>query len=318
MKEPKSAVLVLFLTIICTLPAYAEYNYQIVLPPDADNARIFGINNAGTAVGWFYTDVGFASFEYDIKKGEYTMLGDEFVAMAISDTGLMVGNPGDTPWKCAIRDKKGIITPLYPPSWNDAVSICDARGVNADGKVSGFVTDEFDVWWGFIFDPEYGTFEEFLPSAYTVGHGINAKGQSVGTVEDYGYVRQADGTVKTFAIEQSLFGIANARGISANGLMSGWYIKPDTWAYIGFVIPLLKGEGFETISLGEDEILHMTHCDPDLEPAPSGYLVITDTVPTGIRNDGVIVGNCADWYVSDDGNDWVQVSARGFIATPVK
>lgn len=318
MKMSKLAPLVLFLTIICSWPAYAEYTYQIVLPPGADNARVFGINNAGTAVGWFFTDTGSISFEFDIKKGEYTMLGDEFVTMAISNTGMLVGNPGPTPWMCAIRDKKGNITPLYPPSWNDAVSICDARGVNAEGKVSGFVTDEFNVWWGFIYDPEYGTFEEFLPSTYTLSQGINAQGQNVGNVEDYGYVRQADGTVKTFAIEQSFWGFTYARGVSENGLISGWYLNSDTFEYNGFVIPLLEGEGFETISLAEHEILHISPCDPDLAPPPPDYFVITDVIPQAIRNDGVVAGNCFDWYVSSDETDWILVAERGFIAYPVK
>jgi hypothetical protein len=306
------------LLLVYVSQANAEYSYQLVLPPDADNARLFGINNAGKAVGWFYTDVGFTSFEYDIKKEEYTMLGDEFVAMDISNTGVMVGNPGYAPWMCAILDKKGNMTELYPPSWNDDVSVCDARGVNPDGKVSGFVIDEDGVWWGFIYDPEYGTYEEFLPSSNTVGHGINAQGQHVGNVEDFGYLREVDGSEKIFAIEQSLYGITRARGISENGLMSGFFVDPDTWAFVGYVTARPEAEGFSVVSLNEDEILYISSCDPELPPAPDGYFALTDVIATAVRNDGVVAGICADYYIADDWSDWMELGRYGLIATPVK
>jgi len=308
----------MMLAMICSLPALAEYSYQLVLPPGADNARVFGINNAGTAVGWFFNGVGYTSFEYDIKKGEYTMLGDDFIAMEISNTGMMVGNPGDAYWMCAIRDKKGNITPLYPPSWNDDVSVCDARGVNPDGKVSGFVIDEDGVFWGFIYDPEYGTFEEFLPSSETIGQGINAQGQHVGSVEGFGYLREADGSVKIFAIEQSDFGLAWARGISENGLMSGFFLDPETWAYVGFVTALPETEGFSVVSLTEDEIVYLSPCGSELPPPPDGYFQLTDVVVTAVRNDGVVTGNCTDYHISDDWNDFIVLGRYGLIATPVK
>jgi len=94
----------MMLAMICSLPAYAEYSYQLVLPPGADNAVLWGINNAGTAVGWFFNGVGYTSFEYDIKKGGYTMLGDDFIAMEISNTATRkeilhrcIPPPGMTP-----------------------------------------------------------------------------------------------------------------------------------------------------------------------------------------------------------------------------
>lgn len=314
----KRRMIVMLLAMICSLPVLAEYSYQLVLPPGADNARLWGINNAGTAVGWFFNGVGYTSFEYDIKKGGYTMLGDDFIAMEISNTGVMVGNPGYAPWMCAIRDKEGTVTELYPPSWNDAVSVCDARGVNADGKVSGFVTDVDGVFWGFIYDPEYDTFEEFLPSSRTIGQGINAQGQHVGSVEDFAYLREVDGSVKIFAIEQSFFGIARARGISENGLMSGFFVDPETWAYVSFVTAIPEAEGFSTVSLSEDEILYVSPCDPELPPAPEGYFVLTDIIATAVRNDGVVTGLCNEYYVAEDWSDFVVLGNYGLIATPVK
>ena len=54
-------------------PASAEYSYQLLIPPGAEHAILFGINNAGKVVGEAYDDFAFLySFEYDMKKGRYT------------------------------------------------------------------------------------------------------------------------------------------------------------------------------------------------------------------------------------------------------
>ena len=124
----------------------------------------------------------------------------------------------------------------FPPSWTPD-SFCQARGVNPDGKVSGFEFDENFDWLGFIYDPEYGTYEEFLPSPQTIAQGINAQGQNVGSVTldadeayegsapgSYGYLRQTDGSVKYFEISQSFPGESRGRGLSENGLISGFYL----------------------------------------------------------------------------------------------
>ena len=131
-------------------------------------------------------------------------------------------------------------------------------------------------------------------------------------------MREEDGSVKTFLIDGNAFDFSAARGISENGLMSGWFYNGDTWASTGFVTTVPETEGFSTISLAEGEIVYISPCDPDLEPAPPGYFVLTDVSTSDARNDGVVVGNCTDWYVADDWTDWVPVATRGFIATPVK
>lgn len=119
---------------------------------------------SGTVVGWAAGELGFEySFEYDLKKGDYTAIIDDFAVMGISESGMMVGNPAYNLDLCAIRDKHGNITPFYPDSWNET-SVCDARGVNPDGKASGFVIADFGygIWTAFIFDSEYGTYDEFV------------------------------------------------------------------------------------------------------------------------------------------------------------
>ena len=208
-------------------PASAEYSYELVIPPGAQYATLFSINNAGKVVGEVYDDFDLLySFEYNMKKGVYTNLGEDFDAIGINNPGVMVGSGGDYLSECAIRDKGGNLSFFYPPSWTE-FSFCAGRGVNPDGLISGFVVDESNVFTGFIYDSEYGTYEEFLSSPQTIAHGINAQGQNAGSVALdpdeaypgsppglYAYLREVDGSVKYFAIDQSMPGQSRARGIS--------------------------------------------------------------------------------------------------------
>lgn len=321
----------MIMAMICSLSAYAQYTFELVKPPGAANASTFGINNAGQVVGNASdSDLNFLfSFEYDMKRGVYTTISDEFAAMEISNTGIMVGNPAFDLNVCAIRDKQGIVTPFYPPS-NTEGTFCDARGVNPDGKVAGFVGEDFGTWRGFIYDSEYGTFEEFLPSPQTIAQGINAQGQNVGSIylfDDqaypgspegrYGYLRQPDGFVKYFNIAQSLPGASRARGISENGLMTGWYEDPLTFAYTGFVAPLPDSPDFETIWLTDEQVLNRDLCDPDLVIPPGFVYFFSDFTAQQIRNDGVVVGLCADFLYNFDTDEFLYPQF-GFIATPEK
>ena len=321
-----TSLLLLPVMLVCSLPAHAEYSFQLVIPPGAENAQALGINNAGTVVGGTYDEVGVGySFSYDMKKGEYTTISNEFGLLEISNSGVMVG---DVDGVCAIRDKDGTITTFFPPSWN-VDSFCQARGVNPDGKVSGFEIDEFGDWLGFIYDSEYGTYEEFLPSPQTIAHAINAQGQNVGSVfliEDeaytgsapgrYGYLRQTDGSVKYFEISQSFPGQSRARGISENGLITGFYLASDTGDFKSYVTTLSQGNEFETITLADDEVLFQSPCDPDLPPL-EGYELFTDMTASQVRNDGVVVGSCTDYQFNGTTGDWI-IHNYGFIATPIK
>jgi hypothetical protein len=332
----KLRLILVTLVIICSLPAYAEYTYQLVIPPAAENANLFGINNAGKTVGGaFNDDFDFLyGFEYDMKTGVYRNLGEDFDVIEINNPGVMVGTDLSVlNGVCTIRDKAGNLTAFYPDSWTEN-SFCQARGVNPDGKISGFLIDEDNIFTGFIYDPEYGTSEEFLVSFQTIANGINAQGQNVGSVflfPDqaydgsppglYAYLREPDGSVKYFAIGNSLPGESRARGISENGLISGFYANPETWEYTGYVTTLPDGDGFEYVWLTDDEILHLKPCGTDLPPLPEGYVLVTDVFIPQVRNDGVAVGQCTDYYVdwfAEPFPDWIWLGTYGLIATPVK
>ena len=319
-------LLLLSVMMMCSLPAYAEYTYQVINPPGAEFTQTFGINNAGKVTGGTGGEDGY-SFMYDMKKGTYTHISDEMGVLDISNPGVMVG---DVAGVCAIRDKMGNITTFFPPSWT-VDSFCQARGVNPDGKVSGFEIDEVGNFLGFIYDPEYGTYEEFLPSPQTIAHAINAQGQNAGSVfllaEEayvgsppgrYGYLREEDGSVKYFAISQSIPGQTRARGISENGLVTGFYWNPDTDELNSYVTTLSDGTEFDDITLSPDQILHQKPCDPDVPPSPgAGYELFSDMTASQVRNDGVVVGSCTDTYFNDSTGDFVQYGI-GFIATPIE
>ncbi len=317
------------LLMIYMAPASAEYSYEVVLPPGATFAQSFGINNAGTVTGGANDGITSFSFTYDIGTGEYTTISTEFfVALDISNPGVIVGDVDDV---CAIRDKKGNVTTFFPPSVT-ADSFCQARGVNSNGKVSGFEILPDGVWLGFIYDSIHGTYEEFLPSGQTIAHAINARGQNVGSVRldadegfpgsaegRYGYLRQSDGAVKFFAISESqgFPGQTRARGISESGLIAGFYFDGESSEFKSYVTRLSSGTEFEEITLGSDDIVHRKPCDPNVPPSPGPeYELFTDMFASQIRNDGVIVGSCSDYYFNETTGDFVSFN-YGFVATPV-
>jgi hypothetical protein len=320
-------LLLLFMMMICSLPAHAEYSFQVVIPPGAGYANAVGINNAGKVTGAVSLP-SFFSYTYDMKSGEYTNIGDEINVVDISNPGVIVGNDGIG--HCAIRDKKGNITSFVPPSFTPASTYCQARGVNPNGKVSGFVIGE-DGWFGFIYDTEHGTYEEFLPSPQTIAHAINAQGQNVGSVtldEDeaypgspsgkYGYLRQTDGSVKYFAIDQSVPGQSRARGISESGLIAGFYLASDTGEFKSYVTTLSMGTEFENITLTADQMVYQKPCDPNLpDPPGDGYTLFTDMTASQVRNDGVVVGSCEDIWWNLTTGDFTFYGV-GFIATPIE
>lgn len=307
--------------------ASAEYSFEIVAPPGGLFPAAFGINNAGAVVGQDFDGTSDFSFVYDMKRGEYTRIDSGFYVYGISNNGVMVGEVGNV---CVIRDKEGNITEFYPPSFG-AGSVCIARAVSANDQVTGFLIDDVGGFLGFIYDSRHGTYEEFLPSFRTIAQGINAHGQNVGSVvllEDeayegspfgrYGYLREADGSIKYFAIAQGFPDDSTARGISESGLVTGFYLDPDTFAFKSYVTTLSSGTEFETVELADEQVVHVSPCDPDLPPPPPGYEALSDVFAQQVRNDGVVVGICQDGYFNPTTFDFFYVNAFGFIATPTK
>jgi hypothetical protein len=320
--------LALPMLMIGSLPASAEYSYQMIGPPGGLFSDAWGNNNAGMVAGHYSDGISDLSFIYDMKRGEYRTIDSGFLVYGISNNGVMVGDVGGV---CAIRDKKDNITEFYPPSFGPG-SICIARDVNSNDKVSGFLIDNVGGWLGFIYDSRHGTYEEFLPSfGQTIAQGINAQGDNVGSVVldegeayegslpgRYGYFREADGSVKYFGINQGFPDDATARGISDSGLVTGFYLDQVTFEYKSYVTTLSSGTEFENIELTDDQMVHVSPCDSDLEEPPPGYEAGSDVFAQQIRNDGVVVGTCQDYFIRFEPFDFFYVNSFGFIATPIK
>lgn len=308
-----------------SITASAEYSFEIVKAPGALETQAFGLNDAGKVTGGAFDGVAEFGYVYDLKTGTFTNTNVEFTAIDINNSGVMVGS---VDLACAIRDKHGNVTLFNSPS---SATVCRARGVNSKGKVSGFQIDANGVWSGFVYDPKKRTFEEFLPSAQTFAHGINAQDEVAGSVTlaadeaypgsppgRYGYVWNKNGSLTYLAISQAVPGSSRARGISENGLITGWYFDGIEFVFKSFAISFSSDSGFEEIALADDEIVYQKPCDPNVPPSPGpGYDLFTDMTASHIRNDGVVVGQCTDEYFNETTGDSVRHS-NGFIATPVQ
>ena len=170
-------------------------------------------------------------------------------------------------------------------------------------------------------------------SPQTIAHATNAQGQNAGSVflfaDDvypgspagrYGYLRQADGSVKYFAVNelQSAPGRTRARGISESGLIAGFYSDPAASETKSYVTMLSKGTGFEELTLTVEQVVYQKPCNAELPPAPGPeYELFTDMTASQVRNDGVVVGTCFETYYNGTTGDYVEY-VSGFIANPVK
>lgn len=315
-------------------PAKAEYEIQIVSPPGAVSTQVFGLNNAGIVTGVADDGTSAVSFTFDIKSGTYATIAnsDDFDALEISNSGVMVGDMGEL---CAIRDRMGNITTFPPPS-NAPDSACQARGVNSMGKVSGFEIDSTGMFTGFIYDTRTATYETFLPAPINLAVGLDERGRLAGNVfrfpdevfpgspaGNYGYIRRADGGFKFIVIDVDIGVISTRpRSITESGNIAGWYLDLSDSGFAlvakSFIVPDTGGVGYEQITLTDDQILYASPCDPNVPAAPGpGYELVTDFFAAQTRNDGVVVGTCRDTYVDFGTGDFV-IYSNGFVATPVK
>ena len=352
MKLIKLLFALTLMLMIYSLPAQAGgYTYETVDPLANGLVQVFGLDQPGNITGNVYAGgderVGFI---LDTKSGELTLVPEVRVLFDLNNDGegaaAVTGD--DLESICALRDRDGVITTFDPPSVQDGfLTDCEPRGRNASGVVSGWEI-EIDEngfigengWVGFIHDPQMGTFEEFLPTApdeQTIVGQINARGELAGGVryrsEDqvypgsppgrYGFRRNKDGSFKFFTINGNLF--TRARGISDNGLMTGFFLPGDL--HKGYVAEVPKGAGFDDISIPDDQVFDPGSCVPVTTPPPypSGpgeeWTADNENFASAIRNDGVVVGNCDGYWLLRDSDgvliDFEYLGSAGFIATPI-
>ena len=289
------------------LAAQADFNYELVDHPDADETQVFGINDRGDVVG-NGIDVAPLPFVFASKKGTLTDVapkaGADTSVLGINDAGVMVGSVDDSVDDDAfIRDTMGNYTVISHPG---AVTFTQARAVNNKGLVTGFrdtgVPFVFSTA-GFIYDPMSNSFTDLNPTSFfTIAQGINSKGEVVGSsnflaVDDpcpglgnpflrYGWLRATDGTVTYFEVNGSH---TSARGINDEGSIVGFFIDLNDGLFKGYIAEL-DGSPCQSLTVAGGDVLEIP-----------GF----DLFPQGITNSGVIAGS------ADDG-----INLHGFIARP--
>lgn len=294
--------------------AQAAYDYQVIDYPGAAETQVFGINEHGIAVGNGIS-LEVYPFVYDINKGTFTDAANvasyEITAfLGISNSGRLVGSvelSGTT--SGLIRSLQGSDSVFDHPG---AVAFTQARGTNSQGLVSGYRDSEDpNVLYGFVYDPASGSFTDIAPSFLTITHGMNARGDVVGSalyidglgpedpcpdlvvdglVREYGWLRAADGALTYFTVNGRR---TSARGINERGQIAGSSIDISGGTFLekGFVITL-EGQACEALTVAVEDLLEFP-----------GYDL---TIPEGITNSGNVVG-----VVTGIGDVF-----HGFIARP--
>ena len=288
------------------MAAQAQYEFMQISYPGQAETQVFGINDSGDAVGTGFNPSEFP-FVYASMDGTLTDIAPaaDYAStslIGINDAGVIVGDVLGldlATTSAFIRSKDGTYTVFSHP---DAVSLTSARGVNNRGMVTGFRDAADGTFVGFIYNSRKGTFTDFLPSALTVAHGINSKGDAVGDARfevdpcggpdpfvRYGWVRRAkDGSITFFQINGQP---TVPRGISDSGTIVGRTSDPSTLDQKGFVIAVPE-TSCESVAVEASEFLQF--------PGSSF------TNPEGVTNSGDIVGI----FQNGSGN------FQGFIATP--
>jgi hypothetical protein len=297
------------------LPAHADYAFSTVDYPGVDYSaggitQLSGISNDGMAVGTAQINASSPtfSFRYDIKRNMFTPLrnypdakGWTF-ADGINSFGTIVGSEsqdGGTK-QFAFVLKQGAFELLSRPG---SATFTQARGVNAQGHISGYALNDSDgTYSGFIYDPVSNVWTDVLPSSVTIAQGINNHDELVGNVYEnagivcatcqpgpYGFIHARSGFVAIFAVNGNP---TDARGITDAGMITG-FVWLDIVSYaVGFVIPTPESAGFQTVSVLPKDFVRV--------PGSS------QTFPEGISDDGTLAGLWTD----------KSGATHGFIAAP--
>jgi len=292
--------------VFCSGPAHAAYVFTTIDYPGASETQLFGVNDAGKAVGSGQDAGGnfLAAFTFNSKTAVFTPVAPAPGSVAtdvvgINDFGVMVGGitfDGVTE-NGFVRSKDGTYTVFSKPGF----AFTQARGINNRGLVTGWADDGAGNTVGFIYDPAHNTYIDILPSPFALAHGINTRGDVAGHVEfdagvactgcsagRYGWLRASSGAITLFRVNGYR---TAARGITDSGLITGWVIDPVSGHVKGFVGTLVGLPGYESLTIPDTELLEV----------PGAVL----TIANGITDAGVMVG------IFDD-----VTGEHGFIAAP--
>jgi hypothetical protein len=296
------------------MAALADYDFQLLDHPAMPDTQVFGVNHHGDVVGHGFDDTGVFPFVFASKKGTFTLVTPASgyagtAALGINDAGVIAGSVDSSVGFASsgyIRSTDGTYTVFSHP---DAPSFTLPRGINNQGLISGYYQPAGPPFTlvGFIYDPKTGSFTDIDAgsSIQTITHGINANGQVVGDsffsgddapcpsaqgfISRFGWLRAADGTVTYIEVNGQSTAV---RGINDAGYVVG-FINDGT-GLKGFVIKP-TGAPCESHTVAASDLLDFPGFD--------------DTIPEGITNTGVVVGNARSLGSC-------PACRHGFIATP--
>jgi hypothetical protein len=170
---------------------FASYNDPLTPKIKGSVNQLLGINNAGTAVG-FYNDAKGNSHAYKLNQGtgKFTPIhvpGASVVATGINNVGDIVGFATDAAGNTSSWLKIGTTTISYQfPGGSDT----QALGINGKNQIVGSYLDGAGVLHGFVLTNPMGPTSHWQsiddPGGVgsTVVNGINAAGDLVGFYTD--------------------------------------------------------------------------------------------------------------------------------------
>jgi len=238
------------LPLLLSAPALAAPHYSFYDYPGAIATLFLGLNDRGVAVGFTPLNSPEISFYFDIHRHVFTPIAnipgfDETEVWNVNDAGTTVGiaHADDYSTESAFfRDSDGNVTLLPHPG----LPYSEAQGINDAGDVVG---EAWNADWsqavGYLYRPADGSFTDFLPSPDTEVHGINNKGEVVGSVQldagaayknspagGYGFYRSRNGAITFFLVD----GMGPVpRSINDEGIVSGEIFEADG-TIKGFVV----------------------------------------------------------------------------------
>jgi len=234
-----------------SLPARAGYVITSFDVPGATETSAYGINNAGTVVGYYADETGAYRGFSRTAAGVYTILhcpgAANTLASAINNVGTIVGTGTDADYNAldGFSFSGGTYTslngnPTWPNGINDAGTIVgdaiyspgmeiDACGINNAGVIVGIYIDDSGIHGHSLTGTTY-TLLDYPGAIMTNAYGINNHGDIVGTyvayVDDsylqHGFVLSG-GAYSTLNLDSFGDSGAFARGINDGGMISGTY-----------------------------------------------------------------------------------------------
>jgi uncharacterized membrane protein len=186
-----------------------------------------------------------------------------------------------------VRDRDGNYTLLSPPGWANS----EAQGINDKGVVAGHAfSADYSQYAAFIYDPATRGYTFLMPSAYTLAHGVNARGDVVGFATlaagaayggspagVYGWYRNTRGAITLFRVNGM---DTYVRAINDVGVMGGFVEDSTTGIDTGFLARVPEDAHQGVVNVKATALIHIAN--------------EVSTPVEGVLDDGRVVGVALD------------------------